>query len=573
MIAEGVLRTDMTRLNLMDQQRDLTNSVVSYFMRVIVSVLLFVCLAWNTAPTYAAGKRVAVLVGVNRYQKPSFAKLDYAEADVEAVEKELKSLGFQTTILTGSSATRDAIIETVDRVVAPLDAEDLMLVMLSGHGQQIAVQAVDGSMSEDAFYCPYDGIAGAPESLYSLSMLLDEQLIPNVGRRIVLVDACRDVPDEVGRGIQGNAMITLPEDTAILFSCRSGQRSFEHPEVSHGVFTHCLLKGLQGGAAREGKIVWSQLVSYVDWMMATGEIRKLMSDTSPQVPISAGGIPFAVLGQGNWRSTPSVPVQPKPSESNTQVFNSIGMKLQEIPSGTFLMGSPLTESGRRPDEIPHQITLSRPYYLGVYEVTQAEYDFIMQSNPSYFTKFSDGDFRLAGQLSDQLPVEQVSWADANEFCRRLSSLPAEVKAGRRYRLPTEAEWEYACRAGQTTAFPFGVSFDSNQANGDGRFPYANGVASGFLEKTTDVAMYRPNGFGLYNMSGNVSEWCQDWYDRNYYQNSPQVDPPGPATGTKRVVRGGSWFDNPILLRSSCRQAIDPAVREPFFGFRVACEIR
>ncbi|WP_197455908.1 SUMF1/EgtB/PvdO family nonheme iron enzyme [Stieleria neptunia] len=520
----------------------------------------------------AQGRKVAVLVGVNEYQKPAFTSLRFARADVEAVDAELKKLGFTTTLLRGPEATRTRIEDTIDRVVAPLGKDDLMLVMLAGHGQQIEVTGIDGLPSEDAFFCPYDGINRDAESLYSLSHLIDRQLIPNVGRRIVMVDACRNVADDVGRGIQGNATIALPEDTAILFSCRSGQRSFENDTLRHGLFTYAVLEGLRGGAARDGKIVWSQLVSYVDWVMATEQLRRHMPDGTPQVPISAGGIPFAVLGEGNWSEVPTEIQRPKQEELDHSFVNSIGMKFQKIHPGSFIMGSPIDQPGRRPEERPHRVDVSREFHLSVFEVSQCDYEFVMETNPSYFSDWGDGAERLAGQLSDQRPVEQVSWQDANEFCRRLSKLPVEVRAGRRYRLPTEAEWEYACRAGSTAAYGFGDVYRDGQANADGRFASASGGGI-FLKQTADIASYRPNAFGIYNMSGNVSEWCQDWFGAAYYDVSPTADPVGPTSGTKRVVRGGSWFDHPYLLRCGSRQSADPGSREPFVGIRVVCDVR
>ncbi|QEG01355.1 Serine/threonine-protein kinase pkn1 [Stieleria maiorica] len=526
-----------------------------------------------SVPALAAGRKVAVLVGVEEYQKPSFTKLRYSEDDVRAVHHELQKLGFESKLVVGPDATRAKIMAVIDRTVSELGADDLILVMMAGHGQQLKTLGADGIPSEDSFFCPVDGVAGAADTLYSLSMLLDEQLIPNVGRRILIVDACRDVPDDVGRGIQGNAMITLPEDTAIFFSCRSGQRSYEHADLKHGIFTHSLLEGLRGGAAREGKIVYSQLVSYVDWMMAKDQLRRYMPADAPQVPITAGGVPYAVLGQGQWSDEPSAPQKPQPEELKASFLNSIGMKFQRIPPGVFSMGSAIDQPGRKPDEFPHLISISREFFLAAYEVSQSEYRFVMQSNPSYFRIHGDGQKDLQGQLPDQLPVEQVTWDEANEFCRRLSRLPAETASGRRYRLPTEAEWEYACRAGTETAFFFGDQIGQNQVNGDGRFPYGTSPRTAFLRRTCDVAMFRPNAFGLYNLSGNVAEWCQDWYDADYYRSSHDDNPTGPITGSERVLRGGSWFDGGVALRSSNRQSAAPTTRLPFHGFRVVCEVR
>ncbi len=174
-----------------------------------------------------------------------------------------------------------------------------------------------------------------------------------------------------------------------------------------------------------------------------------------------------------------------------QIVNSIGMKLALIPAGTFLMGSPDSELGRCPDEGPqHEVTISRPFYLSIHPVTQREYQTVMGVNPACF--MANLFKRNPGH-----PVEQVSWDEAVDFCQRLSSLAAEKHAGRVYRLPTEAEWEYACRAGTTTPFHFGTSLFSIQANIDYN-----------RNRTTKVGSYPPNAWGLYDMHGNVWEWCR-----------------------------------------------------------------
>ena len=259
----------------------------------------------------------------------------------------------------------------------------------------------------------------------------------------------------------------------------------------------------------------------------------------------------------------------EPAAPPKEITNSIGMKLALIPAGKFLMGSPKDEKDRCPNEEQHEVSITKPFYLGVYVVTQAEYEKVMGNNPSWFSAKGDGKDRVKDMDTGQFPVEKVSWDDAVAFCKKLSELPEEKKAGRVYRLPTEAEWEYACRAGTKTAFHYGDSLSSKQANFNGDFPYGGADKGPYLERTAKVGSYAANAFGLYDMHGNVWEWCQDWYDENYYKNSPKEDPPGPAQASYRVVRGGSWGDVGWGCRSAFRYRLEPGYRDADLGFRVA----
>ena len=233
------------------------------------------------------------------------------------------------------------------------------------------------------------------------------------------------------------------------------------------------------------------------------------------------------------------------------IENSIGMTFVRIPGGTFLMGSPPDEHGRFQGETQHEVTVSRDFYLGVRAVTQAEYAKVIGANPSFF------------QVSPDHPVDSVSHSDAQRFCRMLSRRRDEQTAGRRYRLPTEAEWEYACRAGAKTAFSFG-----NDGADLARYAWYE-ENSGL--KTHAVGSKQPNAFGLYEMHGNVWEWCSDWYSGTYYASSPSTDPQGPESGTVRVLRGGSWDSELGFLRCASRLGCAPDDTIDVVGFRVVLE--
>jgi formylglycine-generating enzyme required for sulfatase activity len=256
---------------------------------------------------------------------------------------------------------------------------------------------------------------------------------------------------------------------------------------------------------------------------------------------------------------------PVPADLPRQIVNVIGMKLALVPAGTFRMGSPDDETNRGADEGPqHEVTITRPFYMGIHPVTQREYAAVMGHNPAQFVRASGG--------SAEHPVEQVSWEDAAAFCRRLSERAEEKKAGRSYRLPTEAEWECACRAGTTTPFSFGSSLSAEQANFDGARPYGTAKPGEARGRTTKVGSFRPNAFGLADMHGNVWEWVSDWYAEDYYEHSPDRDPPGPLRGTRRVLRGGCWNNSGHLCRSARRNKYAPDFRSDTIGFRVVVSV-
>lgn len=235
-----------------------------------------------------------------------------------------------------------------------------------------------------------------------------------------------------------------------------------------------------------------------------------------------------------------------------ELGNGISMDLMAIASGEFMMGARAGERARDDDEVHHPVRLTRPFLLGRAPVNQAQWRRVMGNNPSWFR-------------GDALPVEQVSWEDARNYCQQLLRI-----SGLRFRLPTEAEWEYACRAGTSTAFHFGDMCDGSQANCRGDLPYGAAAAGPSLKTTTVPGLYPCNAWGLFDMHGNVGEWCADWYGP--YDPGHATDPSGPSAGKYRVIRGGSWHFDPARCRAAYRNANMPAIRGNFnYGFRVALD--
>ncbi|PHK31322.1 serine/threonine protein kinase, partial [Nostoc linckia z15] len=235
--------------------------------------------------------------------------------------------------------------------------------------------------------------------------------------------------------------------------------------------------------------------------------------------------------------------------------NGVILEMVSIPGGTFIMGSP-DNKGKANERPQHQVTV-REFLMGKYQITQAQYEAIMGNNPAYFR--TNGANR---------PVENVSWKNALEFCQKLSQ-----KTKRNYRLPSEAEWEYACRAGTTTPFYFGETITVDLANYNGNYTYASAPKGQYRGQTTPVGNFPPNAFGLYDMHGNVWEWCQDYYHNNY-QYAPIDGSAWLQTGlfsnllSDRLVRGGSWGFLPEGCRSANRKADGVDLRFNSIGFRV-----
>ena len=233
--------------------------------------------------------------------------------------------------------------------------------------------------------------------------------------------------------------------------------------------------------------------------------------------------------------------------------NGVSMKFVLIPAGTFKMGSPASEANRGSDETQHTVKLSKAFYMGTTEVTQAQWKAMMGTTPwSGKAHARDGANNAASC---------VSWNDATAFCKKMSA-----RTGKAIRLPTEAEWEYACRAGSTTAYHFG-----NDASQLGRYAWYAGNAD-FEGDDHAVGRKQPNGWGLYDMHGNFWEWCQDWYTKGY-PSTMQTDPKGgPASGSYRVLRGGSWGSSAEYCRSAFRDGNTPGDRFSSYGFRVVLAV-
>jgi formylglycine-generating enzyme required for sulfatase activity len=256
-------------------------------------------------------------------------------------------------------------------------------------------------------------------------------------------------------------------------------------------------------------------------------------------------------------ATAPIPMPLPPTER--EIVNSIGMRLRLIQAGGFMMGTPEAERGHSREEEQHKVKITHAFYMGAYEVTQEQFQRVMGYNPSRFAPGTGG--------GPDFPVEPVTWEQAQAFCKKLSELRQEQKARRVYRLPTEAEWEFACRAGTTTPFHYGASLSGTQARINGTFPYSADKTP-YEDRPKKVGSYQPNAWGLYDMHGNVWEWCEDWYSPTYYKAGGSVDPKNTEKGIDRVLRGGSWNWRATDCRSGCRGHYPPDSGNVGAGMRV-----
>jgi uncharacterized protein (TIGR02996 family) len=315
------------------------------------------------------------------------------------------------------------------------------------------------------------------------------------------------------------------------------------------------------------ELTWQALA---DWLEEDGQ-----ADRAELLRLTRRMLPTPVGERGDMPERHAALLEAGVRPVVVEMTNSIGMRFALVPAGHFLMSSPEDEMGRDDDEALHEVELTRPFWLGVFPVTQGQWKEVMGDNPAYFSRSGGGNSgvrNVSDAELDLFPVEQVSWEDVQLFLKKLAAPEEEVRNRREYRLPTEAEWEYACRGGGVAREPFCLkapswSLTSFQANFDGIFPYGATVEGPRLDRTSAVGGYEANPLGLYDMHGNVWEWCSDWQDD--YPSEPATDPLGPSAGTFRVCRGGSWAHISRYCRAAHRSWHTPAERLDYLGFRLA----
>ena len=590
----------------------------------LVVPLALVALACGTAAAQRAGppagRKYALLVGVRQYDSADLRELDYAEADVAELARVFLDQGYRPedvvlmTMARGAENVRrlpmrDRIRRELKLLLQDRRPADNVVVALAGHG-------VKPRGSKSSYFCPIDA---DPATLLPLEEFYKALEGCGAGFKLLLVDACRN--DPLTKAARGRATVELesvtrhdlpepPGGVAALFSCSAGEVAFENADLKHGVFFHFVIDGLRGGAARpsDGRVTLPLLEDYVKDNVERFVRDKYRVRQMPErLGREAGSMTLASIDRAPVSAVPS-PRPVPPAAPPKTLTNSVGMTLALIPAGEFLMGSDGSDKDAGADEKPqHRVRITRPFYLGATEVTVGQFRRVAEAAGFKTEAERDGkggygwdeatkEFKLDPKYTwrspgfaqtDKHPVVNVSWNDAVAFCNKLSERdglepyyrfgagpPAE---GDGYRLPTEAEWEYACRAGTTTRYWVGDDAETlaevgNVADGTAKemIPVLDAIAArdGFVF-TASVGKYRANAFGLYDMHGNVVEWCGDGYDADYYGKSPIDDPSGTLKATDRVIRGGSWLIGPRDARSAHRFRFVPEFRIFSLGFRVA----
>jgi len=596
-------------------------------------MVLCILLAAGLPVQSEAVSRKALVIGNGAYR---IDPLNNPVNDATDIAAALRSLGFEVD-LASDIATRGQFKQKIKAFRRRLRAGDLALFYYAGHGMQLDKTNYlipVGAEIEDS--------ADLEDEAISAAYIRDKLLAADPKASILILDACRDNPFPKPRrgGSRGMARMTAPGSMLIASATQPDQTAADGDQ-RNSPYTQALLKYLNhpgldiygffnevsrevdldsnGRQKPDIRVTWiprdicltgqcggttvsngsnPHLTVKTSPERAKVRILNITQKYQPGMTLKAGRYQIEVSHTGYQRkvewiamgsedtvhsvvlasNSPPPVIQPTPpptrvieelENGSTDTFT--GMEFIKIQPGCFQMGSPTSESGRDNDETRHRVCLTQHYELGQYEVTQGQWEKVMGRNPSRFTN-----------CGSNCPVENVSWDDMQEFIRKLNR-----KTGRRYRLPTEAEWEYAARAGsQTALYTGGLTLRGEQNGpeldaiawygGNSGVSYAGGYdCSDWEEKqytssrcgTHPVGRKRANAWGIYDMSGNVYEWVEDWYGD--YPSSSVTDPKGPGSGSFRVYRGGSWVNSARHLRSANRSYSSPVDRGYYLGFRLA----
>lgn len=540
--------------------------------------LAWICLAVSffgaSAYGQEEGRRRALVIGVNEYQNRKLADLSFAERDARELVVALKDCGFETDLLVGGfgpqAATRANVLNSLDLMLNRSSRKDIIVVAFAGHGITTTIDVGQGPTS---CLCAYDSIPTRPESLISVREIIRRLEERGGAANLVLLDACRNDPEPGGRkaGVDAERMPPLGEGIAVFFACSPGQRAREAAKLAggHGLFFRTVIEGIRGGASNnEQRVTWDRLAAYVKeqvprrWMELFPHLPKNQVQTPHLVSNLASVVTFAER------------VAPRSFQESSRpetYANSIGMKFRLVPAGSSRWEVD-AEIGKHFNLTPgvHTLEVKRPFYLGIYEVTRGQFlQFVRAtgyessarknggSNISIFDEkakemrhyAAEGGWSNVGfEQTDDHPVVCVTYFDAVEFCRWLSD-----KERRVYRLPTCQEWEFAYRADVKNGNPWGEHVDNIALLGntcdsqmkehlkDAKENHYNKLKDNFAF-TAPVGSFKPNGWGFYDMIGNVNEWCSDDYETEFSKELRKEFPEKLKGVAFKAMAGGSWND-------------------------------
>ncbi len=628
-------------------------------LRALLYVLCLaeIAIAWSSAfadePT---AKKYALLIGVSRYEHAEMNRpqpLEFPEEDARALATVLAESGYKTLVLVGEDAKRARIVDELAQLKREANDAGSILVGFFGHGVEYQGK-FNGQETAESYFCPYDVelrvakdsqgrtlftegkqemVEPDPDTAIGMTEVFTSLRLSKAGRRIVLADCCRNDPNAArGRSFGANVKISdLPERTAALFACSSGEKAFEDKTAGHGVFTQAVLERIR--EHKEDSPLTAALLGEHLEMNVPKRVSKLTKGREKQTPryLSINTVDLQLL-RTDRRLPPPIFNFADSSRSESEALaaqqawakytgqelffsNSIGMQFRLLPPGEFMMGSndskeelkakgfSVREDFDFSAEHPqHRVQITKPFCVGVHEVTLSQ--FLKYYNADRVNHKTDAekdgkggsgfDGSSYGQKPEYVawntgwnkpvekymnhPVVNVSWNDAVGFCEWLSK-----GEGREYRLLTEAEWEYACKSGANgTLFSFGSNYNemvkfcnigdmtAKKFFGDSWGNHHSGE-DGYVH-TSVVGSFPANSFGLYDMHGNVHEWCADGFDSDAYSSRGYcVNDPFVKEGSYRVVRGGSWDYAPIHSRSAQRDGDDEDKRSCHLGFRVCLQ--
>jgi formylglycine-generating enzyme required for sulfatase activity len=560
----------------------------------LVFVSACLCALLAMLPAQAGGKggrQLALLVACSDYDTNELNKVPYSVKEMSEFKDVLLASGCtaETVVFLHDNAgaklvpIRDNIEKQLRLLINRAEIDDTVIVALNGHGVQF-------KGDKTAYFCPINAVVAKKDTLVAMEEVFAQLKACRAKKVLLIVNACRNDPRSKQALAAPGQRVELvdrdeqaPAGIVAIYSCQKSEMSFFYPEdkkLYRSLFMHHLLEAWQGKYTTDGEVTLDEVFR---------QVRRRTVDEA------------ATYG---WQQKPEINRELKgewiiaqaalPKELVVDLGGGVKMKLVCIPPGKFQMGSPKDEEGRFDDEGPqHEVTLTKAFYLGKFEVTRGQFRKFVEAKDYRTDAEKDGKgawaYDAASKMieqrpeytwrnpgfaqTDDHPVVSVSWNDAKAFCAWLSA-----KEGKTYRLPTEAEWEYAARAATKTRYHTGdtdasVEGYANVADAKAKKVFPNWATFAFDDGytfTAPVGQFKANGFGLHDMIGNASEWCEDGYDGRAYQRGACKDP-FVAEGARRVRRGGSWLGPPRECRSANRPRVEPAYRSNRIGFRLALQ--